>query len=92
MKNIFAKRLSELIEEKCISKRNLAQKIGVSAMSISDWSTGKVQPTAENIYLVAQFFDVTSDYLLGLEDEFGNKHIQSYTNFGYHTGNITFKK
>lgn len=42
-------------------------------MSVSDWSTGKVQPTAENIYLVAQFFGVSSDYLLGLEDELGVK-------------------
>ena len=68
MKNIFAKRLTELLNENKISKRALALKIGVSAMSISDWSTGKVQPTAENIYLIAQYFHVSADYLLGLSD------------------------
>ena len=68
MKNKFAVRLSELIEENNISKRELAKNINVSATSISDWSTGKIQPTAENIYIIAEYFQVSSDYLLGLKD------------------------
>ena len=73
MKNLFAQRLTELLTECNLSHRALAAKLGVSAMSISDWSTGKVQPTAENIYLVAMFFHVSADYLLGLENEYGEK-------------------
>ncbi|MDE5943185.1 MAG: helix-turn-helix transcriptional regulator [Clostridia bacterium] len=73
MKNQFASRLNELIQEREISKRNLAKNIGVSAMSISDWTNGNVQPTAENIYLIAEYLGVTSDYLLGLEDDTGSK-------------------
>ena len=73
MKNLFAERLSQLLEENNLSKRALARKVGVSAMSISDWSTGKIQPIAENIYLIAEYFSVSSDYLLGLEDESGRK-------------------
>lgn len=68
MKNKFNVRLCELIIENEISKRELAKKIGVSATSISDWSNGKVQPTAENIYLIAEYFQVSADYLLGLKD------------------------
>ena len=79
MKNIFAIRLSLLLNEKKISKRELARQLGVSAMSISDWSTGKVQPTAENIYIIANYFSVTSDFLLGLEDESGRR-IQAKNN------------
>ena len=71
MKNLFAYRLTDLLKENNISKRRLAQDIKVSAMSVSDWSNGKVQPTAENIYIIAEYFDVSSDYLLGLEDETG---------------------
>lgn len=71
MKNIFAQRLTELLSINKMSKRALAAKIGVSAMSVSDWTTGKVQPTAENIYLTALFFGVSSDYLLGLETDSG---------------------
>ena len=87
MKNLFSVRLTELLKENELSKRGFAQKIGVSAMSVSDWTTGKVQPTAENIYTVAVYFDVTSDYLLGLEDETGAK---TYNNFGVHNGNVNF--
>lgn len=68
MKNKFALRLNELLIENEISKRELAKKIGVSATSISDWSTGKIIPTAENVYLIAEYFNVSADYLLGLKD------------------------
>ena len=87
MNNLFSQRLTELLKEKNLSKRALAQRLGVSAMSISDWSNGKVQPTAENIYLCALFFDVSADYLLGLEDETGSK---TYNNYGVHNGNVKF--
>lgn len=73
MKNMFAVRLADLIKENNISKRALAKMAGVSAMSVSDWTNGKAQPTAENIYNIASLFDVSADYLLGLEDEFGTK-------------------
>lgn len=91
MKNIFSVRLAELLKENNLSKRAFAQKIGVSAMSVSDWSTGKVQPTAENIYIVAVYFDVSADYLLGLEDESGAKTYirDSFNNFT-NNGNIKF--
>lgn len=68
MKNKLPLRLSELLAENNLSKRALAKEIGVSAMSISDWTNGNVQPTAENIYSLAAYFGVSSDYLLGLED------------------------
>ncbi|MBE5751370.1 MAG: helix-turn-helix transcriptional regulator [Clostridiales bacterium] len=78
MKNLFAVRLTDLLKENNLSKRGFAEKIGVSAMSISDWTNGKVQPTAENIYIIAVYFDVTADYLLGLEDETGAKVHQNF--------------
>lgn len=73
MKNLFAQRLSELLKGDRLSKRALAQAIGVSSMSVSDWTNGNVQPTADNIYSVAVYFRVSADYLLGLEDDVGNK-------------------
>ncbi len=78
MKNLFASRLTELIQDNNLSKRAFAQRIGVSAMSVSDWTNGKVQPTAENIYTIAMVFNVSSDYLLGLEDETGTKIYKDY--------------
>ncbi len=68
MKNKFAVRINELIKDNNVSKRELAKKIGVPATSISDWSNGKIQPTAENIFLISEYFQVSADYLLGLID------------------------
>lgn len=73
MNNLFAERLSELLKINHLTKRAFAAKIHVSAMSVSDWTTGKVQPTAENIYLSAKYLHISSDYILGLEDESGAK-------------------
>lgn len=56
-----------------MSKRKFAERAGISAMSVSDWTTGKIQPNAESIYLICKEFDVSADYLLGLTDEEGNK-------------------
>ena len=68
MKNLFAIRLSEFIKETGLSKRKFAEKVGLSAMSVSDWTTGKIQPNAESIYLMCKTYKVSADYLLGLND------------------------
>lgn len=68
MENLFAMRLNEFINETGLSKRKFAEKVGVSAMSVSDWTTGKIQPNAESIYLICKAFKISADYLLGLSD------------------------
>ncbi|MCH5164382.1 MAG: helix-turn-helix transcriptional regulator [Clostridiales bacterium] len=69
MENLLAIRLNEFIKELEISKAKFAEKVGVSAASISDWTNGNIQPTAESIYLICKAFDISADYLLGLKDE-----------------------
>ena len=54
MENQLAARLSDFIKETGLSKRKFAEKVGVSAMSVSDWTTGKIQPNAESIFLYAK--------------------------------------
>ena len=73
MENKFADRLTELLKEKGISKREAARICNVSAQSISDWSTGKIQPTAEMIYIICTKLNESADYLLGIENEDGTK-------------------
>ena len=94
MKNQFAQRLNILLKEKGLSKRELARKTGLSAMSISDWTTGKIQPTAESIFIIANYFSVSADFLLGLEDESGRRvySISNNINGNYGTINQTIKK
>ncbi len=74
---IFATRLKELRKEKRISLDKLGKQIGVSDTAIMKWEQNKSEPTAMNVRSLAIFFNVTCDYLLGLEDEAGTKTINN---------------
>lgn len=90
MINIFGERLEELLKEKGITKYKLAQATGISKSILSDYCKGKVQPTADIIIVMARYFDVTSDYLLGIEDESGRKVNNIYNSFNGVNSNIKF--
>lgn len=68
MENKFNNRLQNLLAEKKISQKDLAEKINVSQACVTYWVKGKKQPTAENIYNTAKALETTSDYLLGLSE------------------------
>lgn len=65
---IFCERLKELREDKGITKSQLEKEINVSNGLVGKWEKGLRTPTIDNLYAVAVYFGVTSDYLLGLED------------------------
>ena len=62
---IFAERLLELRQEKGISQAALAKQLKVSYAVICYWETDRSEPTAPNLIKIADFFDVSIDYLLG---------------------------
>lgn len=65
---IFAQRLLELRKEKGISQAELAKQLQVSYSVVCYWETDRSEPTAPNLVKVADYFDVTVDYLLGRVD------------------------
>ena len=65
---IFCKRLRELRLEQGLSKAQLAKNINVSDVAVSRWENGKRTPNIEQLRKLALFFNVSSDYLLGLID------------------------
>ena len=65
---IFAEHLLELRKEKNISQATLAKNIGVSYAVVCYWETDRSEPTAPNIVKLAEFFNVSCDYLLGKSD------------------------
>lgn len=65
---LFKERLKELRTEKQLSQAELAKELNVSQRSISSWETGFRQPDYATLTLLCKFFEVSSDYLLGLED------------------------
>lgn len=66
---VLAERLKTLRTEKNIGQNKLAKDINVSNASISYWENGKQEPSAEAIFKLAEYFDVSADYILGLIDE-----------------------
>ena len=65
---IFAERLMEMRKERGLSQATVARDLGVSLGIVCYWETNKSDPTASNIAKVARYFNVSSDYLLGLAD------------------------
>ena len=68
-RNVLGERLKALRAEKNIGQNLLAKELGLSNASISYWETGKQEPTAEAIFKLAKYFNVSSDYILGLTDD-----------------------
>lgn len=60
----FAARLRELLEEREITQPVLAEAIGVSRQSVGQWKDGKTVPDILDLRKIANFFDVSADYLL----------------------------
>ncbi|MBO1141486.1 helix-turn-helix transcriptional regulator [Enterococcus avium] len=50
-----------------MSQRELAEKIGTTQTSISNWENNPLSMNAENIVKLAMFFGVSSDDILGIE-------------------------
>ena len=64
----FSERIKLLRLEKGVGQNKMAEDLGLSNASISYWETGKQIPSAEVIFKMAVYFEVTADYLLGLND------------------------
>lgn len=69
--NELGKRLQELRQAKEISLQQASLDLNVSNAAICKWENGINEPKASYIYRLAQYYGTSSDYLLGLEDEFG---------------------
>ena len=59
--------IKELRIERNFSQQKLAEAIGVSQKAIDYWERGVNEPKASYIVRLADFFEVTCDYILGRE-------------------------
>ena len=68
MEDKIGSRIKELRKNLNISQQQLAKEIGVSQKAIDFWEKGINEPKASFIINLAIFFNVSTDYLLGLEE------------------------
>ena len=62
---IFAERLRELMNEQGLNQVKLAERVGVKQNTVSAWLLKKKEPSLTSLWLVADYFGVETDYLIG---------------------------
>ncbi len=68
MKILFVERLNDLMRAENLTQVKLASLVGVSQNTISSWLNRKKQPSLTSLWLLADYFDVTIDYLVGKQN------------------------
>ncbi len=66
--SIFAQRLRELRQEKGLSMKQLAKELNTTDAAVSNWENEINEPKISYLKAIAQYFNVSADYLLGLEN------------------------
>jgi len=69
----FADRLRELRKTKGVTQRQMADLLGIAERNYQRYETGVVDPTASNATKLADFFEVSVDYLIGRVDFWHDK-------------------
>ena len=74
MENIFGIRLREAREELGLTQDKLAKAMNTQQTHVARWERGARKPSIDTVIAIAKILKVSSDYLLGLENEDGTKN------------------
>ncbi len=66
-------RLKQLRLERNVTQKEIATGIGVSSVSVQRFEYGTVRPSLDTLIALADFFDVSLDYLVGRSDKPGRE-------------------
>jgi len=64
----FATRLRELMDERKVTQQTLAEETELTRQAISQYSDGSVLPNIDRLLKIANYFNVSCDYMLGNTD------------------------
>lgn len=68
MEILIAQRIKDLMKSEKLTQMQLTRALGVGQSSISDWINAKSEPSIENLWKLADSFDVSVDYLIGRKE------------------------
>lgn len=60
--------IRQLRKERKLKQSDLAEILDVDRTAVGKWESGKSKPTVDMLILIANYFDVSTDYLLGLSN------------------------
>lgn len=66
---IFSERLKELRMEKGLTQNEFAEQFKIAQGTVGNWETGNRQPDFVMLDKIANYFNVSADYLLGITEE-----------------------
>ena len=66
---IFGERLRLLRKERKLPLKKIAELLGTSVTQVGDMENGKTGTTLVRLVLLAEFYHVSTDYLLGITDD-----------------------
>lgn len=61
-------KIKELRISHGLNQVELAQRLSVTKQTVSNWENNNIQPSVEMLVKIANCFSVTTDYLLGRDD------------------------
>lgn len=64
---MIADKIKLLRESRGLTQADLARKLGVTRSGVNAWEMGITVPSTQFVTALAEVFDVSSDYLLGIE-------------------------
>ncbi len=67
----FAERLKYLREEKGVTQKEVAKSCDITTTCICNLENGLRNPTGSTLLALANFFNVSTDYLIGRTDDLG---------------------
>lgn len=90
---VLGQRLNKLREEKGLTQKELSSRLGMARTTYSGYENGSREPDNHTLEKIADFFDVSIDYLLGrtndrkvVETDTGKKHpaqiLREYLDMG----------
>lgn len=70
-------KLSEIRKEKGFSQKEFARLLGISPGNLCEWEKGRIEPSIFYLRKISELLKISVDYLLGLEDDFGNISVNN---------------
>lgn len=59
----------QLLQENNVTPYKVSKTTGIATATLSDWKNGKSTPKQDKLQLIADYFGVTVDYLMGRNSE-----------------------
>ncbi|MCI8826707.1 MAG: helix-turn-helix transcriptional regulator [Lachnospiraceae bacterium] len=66
--SIFSNRLKEIRKERNFTQKNVADHLGIAERAYQNYEYGKREPNLKTLIKLANYFDVTLDFLSGRSD------------------------